>query len=110
MLPYSAQVSGTKTTVQAVPCRIAAYHFMNTTAAIAYVQVFNKLAADVTVGTTAADLIIPLAANGSAIMPALEPLRNQISLNTGCVIACTTTRTGSTGAAVDCLIWADTNL
>lgn len=107
MQPFSSQVSGTKTTVTAVPSRVLGYHLMNTTAAIAYVQVFDKLAANVTVGTTTPDFVIPLAANGSAILPISPKPANPISFSTGCVIACCTSRSNSTGAAVDVLIWTE---
>ena len=69
---------------------------INQTAAVAYVQVFDVAAlASVTIGTTAADAVIPLAANGvyhisSVGMPFLN----------GIAVFSTTTATGGTGAAV----------
>ena len=54
--------------VSAVPVDIGAYQILNTTAAIAYIQVFYKLAADVTLGTTAPDFVIPLPASGGATL------------------------------------------
>lgn len=102
LFPFSAQVSG-KQQVQATPGRIWGYHLLNTTAALAYLQIFNKAAANVTLGTDTPDWVIPLAANGSAIVPPIGTLiaRHGVAIT----IAGTTTRTGSTGAAVDVLLW-----
>ena len=70
---------------------------INTTAAVAYVQVFKKAAVgDVTLGTTVADFVIPLAANGVVNVTLKKP----INMTTGIVAFATTTPTGSTGAAV----------
>jgi len=99
---YSASLTGTKAQVSAVPVDIGAYHMLNNAAAITYVQVFYKLAADVTVGTTVADVVIPLPASGGATLN-LEGkgwrTRGPLTL------AATTTRTGSTTATVDVVLW-----
>lgn len=102
-LPFSAQVNATKATVGALPGTVTGWHIVNTTAAIAYVQVFNALAANVTVGTTTPDYVIPVPASGGAVDILLQG--RMIGHSIGCVIACTTTRTGSTNAACDVLMW-----
>ncbi len=99
---FNASVTGTKVQVSAVPLDIGAYHILNNTAAIAYIQVFYKLAADVTVGTTVADAHIALPASGGCTLM-LGGLgwrtRGPVTL------ACTTTRTGSTTATADVLLF-----
>lgn len=114
--PFSAQV----TTVVAVKVQgneqaltVDGWDIMNTTAAIAYIQVFDATAANVNLGTTVADYIIPLPANGRATAllasgdPNSSPIAGsqRISHAKGCTIAATTTRTGNTTAACDVLMW-----
>ncbi len=62
---FNAAVT-TAVQVSAVPVDIGAYHILNTTAAIAYIQVFYALAASVTLGTTVANFVIALPASGGA--------------------------------------------
>jgi len=89
----------TKTTVKAGKGQLHNLVLQNTTAAKAYLQCFNKLAADVTVGTTVPDFVIPLAASVSQSFPFPMP----IDFSIGLVIAGMTTATGNTGAAIDVL-------
>lgn len=99
---YSASVTGTKAQVSAVPVDIGAYHILNNAAAISYVQVFYKLATDVTVGTTVADAVIPLPASGGATLNFEgKGWRTRGPLT----LAVTTTRTGSSTATADVLLW-----
>lgn len=99
---YSASVTGTKAEVSAVPVDIGAYHLLNNAAAITYVQVFYKLAADVTVGTTVADVVIPLPVSGGATLNFEgQGWRTRGPLT----LAATTTRTGSTTATIDVVLW-----
>lgn len=97
---YNDAIAGTKTTVKAAPAKVHAIHLVNTTGSTAYLQVFNKLAADVTVGTTVADFAIRLAANATFTLPLTMPL----DFSVGVVVAGTTTSTGSTGAAISALM------
>lgn len=85
------------------PVRIHCIVVMNTTAAAAYLQMFNRSAASVTLGTTAPDHVIPVLASGGAVISFGEGWRFPGGgvLNTALSIAGTTTRTGSTGAAID---------
>lgn len=99
---YNASVTGTKAQVSAVPCAIGAYHLLNNAAAITYLQVFYKLAADVTVGTTVPDAVIPLPVSGGATLN----FEGKGWLTRGpLTLAATTTRTGSTTATVDVTLW-----
>jgi hypothetical protein len=99
---FSASVTGTKVEVSAVPLDIGAYHMLNNAAAITYVQVFYKLAAAVTVGSTAADVVIPLPVSGGATINfAGKGWRTRGPVT----MAATTTRTGSSTATVDVVLW-----
>jgi len=74
------------------------YHFKNTTAAAAYVQLFDAAAiTDVTVGTTVPNLSLGLAASAQETLGLVKPIKFAL----GIVAAATTTATGATGAAVD---------
>jgi len=82
--------------VSAVPIDIGSYHILNLTAAVAYIQVFYKLAANVTLGTTVADFHIPLPASGGATLNfGGSGWRTRGPLT----LASTTDTTGSTTAA-----------
>ena len=85
------------------PIDIAIAELANTTAAIAYLQVFWKAAADVTLGTTAPDVVIGLPASGGAVLH-FEG-EGWHTGGTAWSFAGTTTRTGSTQALVDVAIW-----
>lgn len=99
---YSAQVTGTVVNVEAANSVVLmALVLYNTTAAVAYLQVFLKPAASVTLGTTAPDLVFPLPANGGLTLNLSE---GWFVGGNGFSIAGTTTRTGSTGAAIDVVL------
>ena len=99
-LPFSSQVTA-KAQVKGVAGTVYGWSIMNTTNAIAYVQVFNLAAAAVTLGATAPDYVIPLAANGESNI--LSP--KGVSHSVGITVACTTTRGGNTTAACDVLMF-----
>lgn len=65
---YSAEVDETPAQVSAVPVDIGAYHILNLEAAVTYILVYYKLAADVTFGTTVPDESIALPASGGATL------------------------------------------
>ena len=95
---YSAQVTGTVVDVDANnPVTIRTLAINNTVAAITYLQIFKLAATDVTLGATVADGVIGIPSSAGAIMTDLNWLVGGPALS----IACTTTRTGSTGAAMD---------
>lgn len=95
---YSGQIAGTKTSVCDKAVFLGSVQYLNTTAAVAYIQLFNLPVADVTLGTTAPTLSYGIAASASGNIPLGDGLKLGGSALT---IGCTTTRTGSTGAAVD---------
>jgi|SRR6185369_2438884 len=99
---FKAAVAATKTPVKATPCQLHGWQIVNQTAAEAFVQVFDKADADISVGTTVPDYVIPLPASGGAVLPLNKVgFRHDIGLE----IACTTTPTGSSGAACDVLMF-----
>lgn len=101
-IPFNASVGATKTAVAAAPATLDNFIIVNNTGALAYVQIFNALAANVTVGVTVPDWVIPIPANGGALMP--ETARGTRH-SVGITIACTTTRTGAAGATCDVVLW-----
>ena len=76
----------------------------NTNASEAYVQVFSVPSASVTLGTTAPDYSVPIAATSTGGFSMAMPIQFTGGTNTGLSVAATTTATGSTalGAALDC--------
>lgn len=99
---FSAGVAAVKTAIKATPCQVHGWQIVNQTAAEAFVQVFDKAAGDVNVGTTAPDYVIPLPASGGAVVPLGQVgLRHDI----GFVIACTTSASNNVGAACDVLFF-----
>lgn len=77
-------------------------HAMNLSASVKYLQVFNATGASVTVGTTAPDLVFPLASqgdtNGAGFVLSIP---NGIEFDTAITVAATTTATGGTGAGAN---------
>lgn len=97
---YNDAVAATKQVVKAAAAHVHSIHLINTTGSTAFLQVFNKLTADVTVGSTTPDFAIRLPANGVFTLPLPVPL----AFSTGIVIAGTTTAGGSSGAAISVLL------
>jgi len=93
----SASTGGTATSIKASAGQLYAYHLFNTTAAAAYVQLFNVASGSVTLGTTVPDISIGIPASGGVTLN----IDKGIPFGTAISYACTTTRTGSTGATCD---------
>lgn len=101
---FSASVTaatdiGPTTTTNGFKIKIGAVEFLNTTAAVAYVQLFPKPASGVTLGTTAPTFSFGLPANGGMTL-GFGP-EGWVFGGTGVSVAGTTTRTGASTAAVD---------
>lgn len=97
LTPYNnTALSSTKQTVKASTGNLYGYHIFNPGTATVYIQVFNKLAANVTVGTTVPDWVyaIPATATSPAGLDGMFAI--PITFSIGMVIAATTTSTGST--------------
>ena len=96
---YSGSVTGTVIAISSRTCVFSSIQFLNTTAAVAYLQVFNLPAASVTIGTTAPVASFGVAASGTQTIP--FPRDGWFVGGSGCSVAGTTTSAGSTGASQD---------
>lgn len=91
--PYSnTALSNTKVAAVANACRVFNLQIWNPGAATAYVQFFDALSADVTVGSTVPTRVRSVPAGGGIDTGYFAPLR----FNAALTIAATTTPTGST--------------
>jgi len=97
-----ALLTNTKTTIQAYPTELVGWVLHNTTAMGVWIQLFDKLAADVTVGTTAANRRLFLPASQSLVLKPSSDTERGFNHSIGLVVAATTTATGSTapGSAI----------
>lgn len=97
---YSGQVAGTKVAIVAGAghVKLCTLQALNTTGAVAYLQLFELPSGSVTVGTTAPTLSFGIPASGQLSVTFEHGLQ---LTGTGLTAAGTTTRTGSTGAAID---------
>lgn len=93
----TGSVGATATAIKASAGQLYGYHLFNTTAAVAYVQIFNVAVGSVTLGTTAPTFSIGIPASGGVTVN----WDKGIAFGTAITFACTTTRAGSTGATVD---------
>lgn len=100
----SAQVGSTPVLMSDQVSYVGLMELANTTAAIAYVQIFWKAVADVTLGTTVPDVVIALPASGGCVLP-FEGEGWRTAGNGPWCLAGTTTRTGNTEALVSVTIW-----
>ena len=91
---FNAAVAGTKVAVSSARIGVGTIHLLNTTAAVAYLQVFDLPSGSVTVGTTAAKFVLGVPASAAISVPL------DVTLAGGCTLAGTTTAAGSTGAAL----------
>jgi hypothetical protein len=102
---YRASLSNTPVEVSSSRANFYGFLFENNHTAAVYVQVFDKLAANVTLGTTVPDRTFMVPASSSFGKDATDfPL---IYCSTALTIACTATRTGAgaPGAALTSHIW-----
>jgi len=97
---FTGQVAGTVIALDNVgPATLRWLTFLNTTAAVAYLQIFNIAAGSVTLGTTAPTLSIGVPASAAIVIAIPEEGQHMRGNALSC--AGTTTRTGNTGAALD---------
>lgn len=105
---YQSAQNATKTQIKGSAATLWKIIAENANTSVIYLQMFNKLSASVTVGTTTPDDVIPLPAGNSSTDPAvIEIPFPKVSYGTGLTIAATTTRTGSTnpGTAIPLTIY-----
>jgi len=94
---FDATVDETATQIKGSAGNLYKLHIENKDGSIRYLQLFDSLAASVTVGTTTPDYVIPLLATGIHE----ETFEVGLKFNTGISYALTTTPTGSTGPTSD---------
>lgn len=92
---YYKSLDENKDVVVAAPAEVVLITAYNPAAAVTYIQLFDKLTADVTVGTTTPDVVIGI----------LNATGREIALHhiftTGIVWAATTTPTGNTAPSAN---------
>lgn len=91
----TGSVAAVATAIKASAGQLYGYHLFNTTAAVAFVQIFNVAAGSVTLGTTVPNIAIGIPASAQVTMN----FDKGIAFSTAISYGCTTTRTGNTGAA-----------
>ena len=90
-------LAGTATLIKTGAVSLSGYHIFNTTAASAYVQLYDAAtASSVTVGTTVHTLVLGIPASSGACRSLSRPLK----FTNGIVAASTTAVAGATGAIV----------
>lgn len=95
---FNDAVSNTAVAIAPGRASLMSLRLVNTTAAVAYLQVFNAAQASVTVGTTTPAFVVRLGANESLSIGLLG-----LQMANGISMAGTTTAGGSTGAAISVL-------
>lgn len=99
---FNDAVAATIVQVKAGRGQLHALKLVNTTSAAAYLQVFDLLSSEVTLGTTPPRWVVRLAADESTTIPMLTPLGLGLGQgdNAGISLAGTTSAGGVTPAAI----------
>lgn len=95
---FNDAVSNTAVAISPGRAGLMSLRLVNTTGAVAYLQVFNAAQPSVTVGTTVPAFVVRLGANESMVFDLLG-----LQMANGISMAGTTTAGGSTGAAISVL-------
>jgi len=106
---YTAAVNASKVEISATPCNFFGFEVENNDTAEVFLQVFNKAAAAVTVGTTAPDFVYRIPASSNFGKDAQNIALDHFSV--GMTIAVTAVRgTDATapGAAASVHVWTKT--
>jgi hypothetical protein len=93
-LTATTGIAGTVVNVKTSQAELYGYHLHNNAAAVTWVQLFFKAAADVTLGTTIPDVTIKLESNESVRFFTEYPIRAIPALS----VAATTGEVNNTGA------------
>ena len=96
IFPASGSVNAVVTNLVQTPAQLYGWYIYNSNASVAYCQIFNAIAANVTLGTTPPILSLGIPASGAAN---LINSSMGISFTTAISFAFTTTRSGNTGNA-----------
>jgi len=97
---FNSALTETKVLVIAAPVRLFNLLGYNSGASVSYLQFFDALSADVTVGTTTPKFSIPLPSTGGYS----DTYQLPEGFRTGIVIACTATATGAGAPAAGALV------
>ena len=98
-LPYfNAAVSEVAVQISATEVNTGKILVQNTGGAYTYLQMFNGLAANVAVGTTLPDFVIPIPGGGVAVID------EQMVWDTGLTFACTSAPTGNGAPAANAVV------
>lgn len=92
---YTAAQAEVKKAVKVGSGLIYGFTVTNSTAATAFLMVYDALAASVTVGTTVPSFVFPISASANQYLSLTKPIR----MKTGIVIASCTAINNTTGAA-----------
>ena len=90
-------LSSTVQVVKATSGQVSGVEVVNNQAAIAFIQVFDKAAGSVTLGTDTPDLEYQVPANGNIVVEVGDD--DGVSFGTAISVASTTTEGGATGSA-----------
>ena len=98
---FDTDTDESKDLLVARACVLKTLHFVNADAGVRYIQVFDADdIADVTLGTTAPYYVVPMGSSATGTIA----FWGGLPLSTGCVVAATTTATGSTGVTADAFV------
>lgn len=93
---------GAKATLSVGKVTLAGLSIVNNQAAVIFVQLFDALLANVTLGTTVPDYEFSVAASTSVVVPIAT---NGVLFRTGIVVGSTTTEKGATPSAAGVIIY-----
>ena len=88
------------------PCVVGDVSVSNPNTSQVWIQFFDALTADVTVGTTVADLAYPCTPGDGVNSETCSPIsaESKVQFAIGCTYAITTTRLGSTAPTLDVVV------
>lgn len=100
-----SNLAADETVTQVVAAAVLVFNFLcyNPNGSAAYVQFFDALAVDVTLGSTAPYFVMPLPAGGGLDTALVLPKRFRIAVT----YAVTSTATGSSAPGSDCIVQLD---
>jgi hypothetical protein len=89
---YTGSIGATATAIKTSAGQLYGWFLFNSNTSTIYIQIFNRLPGNVTLGTTAPDLVLAIPAGSAANFEAV----NGLAFSTAISFAVTTTRSGST--------------
>jgi hypothetical protein len=98
---FNVALDGTLVQVKSTVTNLYGYHIYNPGTAMAYIQLFNAMSADVTLGTTAPAIVLAIPPEGGLDMAQGSV---PVTFSRAMTLAATTTPTGATGVSTGVLI------